>query len=39
VLGQDLDGDVAFERVIARAVDLAHPACAEEFLDSIRPNR
>ena len=34
--GQDLDGDVAPEPRIARAIDLAHPARADGGEDFIR---
>ena len=35
-LGQHLDRDVASEPRIARAIDLAHPACAERAGDLVR---
>src|SRR5205823_4543460 len=35
--GQDLDGDVARELRIARAIYLAHPAGAERGDDFVRP--
>ena len=34
---EDLDGDVAIEPRIARAIDLAHPACAELARISYAP--
>ena len=34
--GQDLDGDVAPELGIPRAIDLAHTACAERLKDFVR---
>ena len=34
-LGKDLDGDVAFQLGIARAIDLPHAAAAEERQDRV----
>ena len=34
--GQNLDGDVAAEPRVARAIDLAHPAGAERRDDLVR---
>ncbi len=36
-LGEDLDGDVAIEPGVARAIDLAHAAGAERSNDGVRP--
>ena len=33
--GQDFHGDVALEARIGRAIDLAHPACAQERPQTI----
>ena len=35
VVGEDLQGDVAFQRRVARAVDLPHPARAEQRDDVV----
>ena len=37
--GQDLDRDVPIELLVAREVDLAHPALAELLDDAIRGER
>ena len=34
--GQDLDGDVAVELRVARAIDLSHAACSERRQDLVR---
>ena len=36
-LGQDLDGDVAVEPLVARAVDLAHAASTDEVQQPVVP--
>ena len=36
---QNLDGDVAAEDGVARAIHVAHPAGAEQSTDSIGPER
>ena len=35
--GQHLDGDVAIQLRVARAIDLAHPARADRGNDRVRP--
>jgi hypothetical protein len=38
-VGQDLQGDVAPQPAVARAIDLAHAARAERRDDLVRPKR